>query len=590
MRIPMHRYQYTKLTRDQIGRALRSTEGGPTSASEFSNLLAGRSLKIVTRDGPVLEYDFGSNRRLSLSENGGGNVSAGYGELTLNQMVFFSHMIPGAQKGYNVFIDQDTNLVTVFEVWLSSGIVQNAGSPNEFTLDDREVQRQIYFGYVDDGRDAPENLHHYTNRMAGKGLWWKQDTGIETLEFYASVANTNFVELTRHIDNLSWVSPSDYVLVDDRTFVYNRTECEFSGIHTCFVADLYNVEQAGVRFGFNENDELEYYMFRGTGKVVGQLAYLEPFDEHGMVPMFAQGNPNPPKGARTTYRPVRTFTWMSDEEVHEAAELRTSAFGSGGPAPPQAEATGNNMPFSDILVGKAFTLRFDNGGPIRDYRINDRLVLEYRDHSENVWRQADYRAYEGDDNLAWFSHILPDSKPRASVQVAVDFTNGLTTSIESHMGTDYYGNETTYRAIFGVVEMEGLEAPLYERHQFTDELVGHAFSWSYSDQVTSMHLYASPHSMSWTIFTGNQTMGAQWCSPCIYVKLREGVYLFCQNEEACNGAQMIELINTNISHDCGFSFTGGARGVNLTPTGAIGRHIGKFDIIQYYGPKKRMAS
>jgi len=90
MRIPMHRYQYTKLTRDQIGRALRSTEGGPTSASEFSNLLAGRSLKIVTRDGPVLEYDFGSNRRLSLSENGGGNVSAGYGELTLNQMVFFS--------------------------------------------------------------------------------------------------------------------------------------------------------------------------------------------------------------------------------------------------------------------------------------------------------------------------------------------------------------------------------------------------------------------------------------------------------------------------------------------------------------------
>ena len=78
--------------------------------------------------------------------------------------------------------------------------------------------------------------------MTGKGIHWKQDTGIETLELYVSVANTNFVELTRHIDDLSYVATSDYVLVDDRTIIYNRTECEFSGIHTCFVADLYGVK------------------------------------------------------------------------------------------------------------------------------------------------------------------------------------------------------------------------------------------------------------------------------------------------------------------------------------------------------------
>ena len=145
-----------------------------------------------------------------------------------------------------------------------------------------------------------------------------------------------------------------------------------------------------------------------------------------------------------------------------------------------------------------------------------------------------------------------DSKPRASVAIAVDLLNGLTTCIYSHMGTKYYGNETTYRALFGVAEGEGFEAPQYMRHEFTDELVGHAFSWSYSDQMTSMHLYASPTSMSWTIFTDNQTMGAQWCSPCIFVKLRDGVYIFCQNEEACNGAEMIELIIPKLSHDCGF--------------------------------------
>lgn len=589
MRIPMHRFPYTKLTPEQIGQKLRAAANGPTSVSAFSNALKGKSLKIVTQDGPVLEYSFGDNARLQLKENGSSAVSAGYGELTLNQMVFFSHLIPGEQKGYNIFIDQGTDLVTVFEVWLSSGIKQLTGTPNEFTLDDREVQRQIYFGYVDKGQGAPANLHHYTNRMAGKGLYWKQDNGIETLEHYASVANTNFVELTRHLDDLGYVAPSDYVLVDDRTFIYNRTECEFSGIHTCFVMDLYKVEQVGVRFGFNEKDELEYYMFRGNGKVTGQLAYLEPFDEHGKKPLFATGTTPPAKGARTAYRPVRTFPHMTDEEMHEAAERNTASFAVGEGANTDISGTGNNLPFSDILVGKSFTLRFDHGGPVRDYRISDKFKLEFRDQRDGVWRQAEYRAYEGDDNLAWFSHIIPDSKPRASVQVAVDFSNGLVTSIESHMGTAYYGNETTYRAIFGVVEMDGLESPLYVRHTHTDELVGHAFSWSYSDQVTSMHLYTSPHSMSWTIFTGNQTMGSQWCSPCIYVKLRPGVYLFCQNEEACNGAQMIELINTKVSHDCGFSFTGGPGGVNLRVVGAIGRHIGKFDTLGYFGPQRRGA-
>ncbi len=593
MRTPMHRFKYTKLTRDQIAQKLKVAANGPTSVSAFTKALDGKSVKIVTQDGPVLEYSFGTNKKLTLSENGGKKISASYGELTLSQMVFFSHLIPGEQKGYNVFIDQNTNLVTVFEVWMSSGFKQNGGAPGgppaEFTLDDREVQRQIYFGYVDKGQGMPKELHHYTNRVVGKGLHWKQDNGIETLEQYASVANTNFVELTRHIDDLSYVSTADYVLADDRTFIYNRTECEFSGIHTCFVMDLYNVKQVGVRFGFNDKDELEYYLFRGDGKVIGQLAYLEPFDEHGKKPTFATGTTAPAKGARGSYRPIRTFPHMSDEEMHAAAEKSTVSFGVGEGANTDISGTGNNLPFSDILVGKTFTLRFDNGGPVRDYRISDKFKLEFRDQRDNVWKQADYRAYEGDSNLAWFSHIIPGSKPRASVQVAVDFSNGLATSIESHMGTAYYGNETTYRAIFGVVEMAGLEAPLYVRHTHTDELVGHAYSWSYSDQVTSMHMYTSPHSMSWTIFTANQTMGAQWCSPCIYVKLRPGVYLFCQNEEACNGAQMIELLNTKVSHDCGFSFTGGPRGVNLRVVGAIGRHIGKFDSLGYYGPKQREA-
>jgi hypothetical protein len=590
MNIPMHRFKYTKLSKEQIGKALKVTEAGPKCESEFSDVLEGKSLKIVTKDGPVLDYTFEKKNMLTLSEDGGKKIKAGYGAITLQQMVFFSHMIPDEQKGYNVFVDLDTNLVTVIEVGLSTDRQEpTLGGGDPVTVDDREVQRQIYFGYIEvSGQEPPKELHHYTNRIEGKGMHWRQDTGIEILELYASVANTNFVELTRHVDDLSYVSPSDYVLINDNMFIHDKTECEFSGIFTSFVADLFTCTQAGVRLGFNEKDELEYYMFRGEGKVVGQLAYLEPFAEHGekLMVFQAQGDPEiPGKWQRMTYRPVRTFKYMSDEEVHQAALKSTTAFGGRIDAPQMMGS--NNLPFSDILVGKKFTLRYDKGGPVRHYEIINKYNLKYMEEGENKWHEEPYRAYEADDRLAWFAHILTDTKPRASAMIALDLTNGLTTCIHSQMGTKYYGNETSYYAIFGVAEMEGIEAPQYVRHELTDELVGHAYSWSYSDQMTSMHIYASPHSMSWTIFTENQTMGAQWCSPCIYVKLREGIFIFCQNEEACNGAEMCELINTKISHNCGFNFSGNQRGVNLGLTGAIARHIGKFDIREYYGPKAR---
>jgi hypothetical protein len=585
MNTPMHRFKYTKLTKEQIGQKLKAREAGPECASEFSDVLTGKSLKIVIKDGPVLDYSFKKNNKLTLSENGEKKVKSGYGALTLKQMIFFSHMIPEDQKGYNVFVDLDTNLVTVFEVWLSSGRKEMTLGSKEITVDDREVQRQIYFGYVDvEGQEPPERLHHLTNRIEGKGLYWKQDTGIETLEFYASVVSSNFVELTRHTDKLSYCSPSDYVLINDNMFIYDRTECEFSGIFTLFVADLFTETQAGVRLGFNEKDELEYYMFRGTGRVVGQLAYLEPFDDHGREPMVVQAESDPQspgKGQRLVYRPVRDFQYMTDEEVHEAALKSTKAFGGGIEA--IQPMSGNNMPFTDMLVGKEFTLRYDNGGPVRHYQITEEYKLKYREDGETQWHEEAYRAYEADEKLVWFSHILTDSKPRASVQIAMDLLNGLTTCIHSQMGTKYFGNETTYHAIFGVAEMEGLEPQQYVRHELTDELVGHDFSWSYSDRMTSMHLYTTPHSMAWTIFTENQTLGAQWGSPCIYVKVRDGVYIFVQNEEACNGAEMCVMINTKITHDCGFGFSGGARGVNLSLTGAIGRHIGQFHVKEYFG-------
>jgi hypothetical protein len=313
MNIPMHRFKYTKLSKDQVTRKLAATAAGPKSESQLSGVLAGKSLKIVTDDGPVLHYAFKSANRLTLAEGSASAVEAAYGALELKQMVFFSHMVPGTLKGFNVFVDLKSHLATVFEVWFAGG-----KDPSGQQLDDREVQRQIWFGYVDEaGKKAPEQRHHFTNRLEGTGMYWKQDTGIETIDLYPSIISSNFIEVTRHADDLSYCSPSDYVLVNDNLVIYDRTECEFSGIMTLYLIDLFTETQVGMRLGFNEEDELEYYMYRGAGKIVGQLTSLAPFDEHGKTVNLAMGGAPaqaakappagpPPKGQRTLYPPGRT--------------------------------------------------------------------------------------------------------------------------------------------------------------------------------------------------------------------------------------------------------------------------------------------
>lgn len=90
--------------------------------------------------------------------------------------MLFSHLVPGTQNGYHVIIDRGNHLATVFEVWFSG------------YTDNREVQREIHYGYVETTGDAaPKERHALTNRLEGKGLHWTQDTGIETLEIYPSV-------------------------------------------------------------------------------------------------------------------------------------------------------------------------------------------------------------------------------------------------------------------------------------------------------------------------------------------------------------------------------------------------------------------
>ncbi len=581
----MHRFQYTKLTRDQIDEKLAALVSGPECSSDFSDVFAGRSIKIVTDNGPVIEYSFKDKNSLSLSENGGTGIECGYGALTLKRIVFFSHMIPGKQKGYCVTVDQKSGLATVIEVWFNG------------YEDNREIQREIYYGYVDTGTGAPEKRHHITNRISGKGFHWTDDRATETLEFFPSVTYSSFVELTRHKGELTFCAPSDFIQVDENIFLYDRIECEFSGIMTMYVFDLFTLKQVGVRLGFNERDELEYYMYRGTGEITGQIAQYQLFDDHGkeivyemnMPPMPEGMEPPPPppmsepqKGFRPVYRPFRDHPPLSEERVKEIVQQSPVPFGDAGIM--DSGMGGNRMPLSDYLAGKELTVRYDNGGPVWKYKFDEIKNLRYCQDGEDTWHEEPYEAFEPAEDMIAFCNPRSDKRPHESVYIVLDFATGLTTCVNSRLGSKYMANEVSHEVLFGIIEMDGIKAPDILRHKFTDELVGCSFAWAYSDFMTSIHVYTTPFSYTWTIFYKNNVPGMMWSSPCKYVKLRDEVYLFTWIEEACNGSQGTMVFNKNTMHDCGcfygVSELGHAppSGLTLGSFGALSRHAGYYDV------------
>jgi hypothetical protein len=566
----MHRIRYTKLSSAQITEKLAPVAlAGPTSAAPLSDALAGKSLKINTDTGPVLNYTFKSSTKLTLVEDGHPRVTASYGALTLNEVVLISHLIPGTQKGYNIILDRSNNLVTVIEIWFSG------------YQDNREVQRQIHYGCLDvQGANAAKERHRITNRLEGRGYHWKQDTGIRTLEFYPSVLYSTFVELTRFGGELSFCGPSDYIALDDEMFVYSRVEAEFSGTMTLYVLDLNSVRQAGVRLGFDERDALDYYMFTGTGESVGQIAHFEPFDDHGEK--IALGNrPTPTgKGERPVYRPLLTNPAMTRAEVEEVVAKSTAAFSSRSPM------AGNSLPLSSYLVGKELTVRCDDGGPTLSYRFDESNKLHWRGENEARWREEVYQAWEPAPGVIFFGHLLGGAPNYDSMAIALDFENALATCVHGWLGTRYMANEAARKTSFGILEMEGLTPPQYRRHQFTDELVGRALTWNYSPGLTSMHVYTTPHSFSWIIFLGGGAGGLEWSGPAQYVKLRDDLYLFNWLEEACNGTLGTLVINMRTLHDCGIGYHCGKQGLSLSAIGAQARNAGSFDIRGFYGPKQ----
>jgi len=569
---PLHRIPFTRLTKEQISAKLEPiAQRGPRSVAALASDFAGQALLIVTDGGPRLSYRFSSNSKLSLAENGAKAINAGFGALETDNYCLISHMIPGTQRGYFVVVNRKSKLATVIELWFSG------------YEDNREVQRQIYFGYVDAGGEPPKERHEVTNRLEGRAYHWMQDTGMETLEYYPSSAYSHFVELSRTGGELGFSAPSDYVKLDNEFFVYTRTECEFSGTFTGYVLDMNRSLQMGIRLGFDENDELHYDLYRGRGDILGQIAHFEKFEDNSGNPVAGPKDKDgkPIKGGRAVYRPLKTMEKLTKEEVDKVVKERSNAFPARVTAGGAAGMSGNALPTSDFLVGKTFTMRYDSG-PVMEYRIDAADELNWRMDGKGDWTKARYQSYEVAPGLILFGHLLEGAPNHDGHIIAADFHQALVTCYNGFLNTPYFANEAGARTLFGVLEMEGIQPPMYRRHTRTTEMLGRCITYSYAPGLVSMHLYSTPNTVSWIIFTPDQHGGLEWCGPGDFVKIRDGIYFMYWLEEACNGTLGTILLNLNIMHDAGIGYNCGAKGLNMSTIGAIVRHAGKFDVDRYF--------
>ena len=600
----MFRLNYTDLTKEQVEKILAKSKP-PVCASGFCGRLSGKTLKIVLDktpvEGPELEYEFKSETKLMLRENSGAPVECDYGALSQKNITLFSHMIPDTKKGYNVIINWETSVVTVYEMWfvdyepekidLTKSFYAMGDASKTAPVLNREVQRQYYFGYVEmPGQTPPQTRDNISARIENYMIKWKEDRGKHSLTTYTSTVFSTQVILDTPDGGDVLTFASDILRINDSTYIYCFGEVEFSGRLSVEVLDIFGMKKIGVTMGIDENDEFEHALYKGKGKYLGRYATFYDFNDRGdQYSDFIKNRVDSSvKGARATYRPSVMTKKVTENEIIEASK-KPVVFGVGA-APDRVMFSTHVLDDTGYCVGKELTFSGDDGY-MAELRFKTMTELEYRAEGDSEWRSEQYRAVELDEDLIVFGFYRSGVLPSAVMVFALDFKNGCATCVSAKMGSKYDVHDPVPCYHFGVFETEGIRPLRIFRHGFTNELLGRAFTQTYSDNMSSIHIYNAPHSYSWTIINlagpgtpANRAGGFVWSSPCEYIKLRDDVFVMNWVEQKWSGHMDTLFRNLRTGRDCGFAYglSYDGKEIHLDKMGSFSRSAGYIDLSGVY--------
>ena len=305
----MHRIKYTKLTPEQILGKLAAASSGPTSASPLAEVFAGKSLKIVLDNGPALSL---SLHRQEPPVGGRGRRRRRAGRLwradPRQHRAVHAH---GAEDAARLHRRDRSGLQPGDGV--RSLVQRLSGQPRSAASGLSRLRR------AGGRRGADGTARASPTASKARASTGSRTTASRRIEYYPTVMYSNFVELTRFGGELSCCAPTDYIKISDDKYIYSRVEAEFSGTMTTYVLDPNRAEQVGMRLGFNETDTLEYYVFRGRGEWVGQIAQFEPFGDLGTThPVAGQRRLRRLAGARASEGGAAGLPADEDQPDHDA--------------------------------------------------------------------------------------------------------------------------------------------------------------------------------------------------------------------------------------------------------------------------------
>ena len=208
------------------------------------------------------------------------------------------------------------------------------------------------------------------------------------------------------------------------------------------------------------------------------------------------------------------------------------------------------LPFSDKLVGRAFTISFSEELFIK-YSFSSQHNLSW---SENNSTEAVeyYQALELRENVFLIHHLRKGTKPQQCVTLIINLNDSLVTAVMAQIGNYQSNREVQHQFLFGELAGEKITAPSL-RNCFTDELIGKIIDWTYIEGVFSArHIYISEDFYTYMFLNYNNSWAAS--NPADYIKISDNLYLFTWLEERQAGIQGLCLMDLNTMHDVGSFF------------------------------------
>ena len=259
-------------------------------------------------------------------------------------------------------------------------------------------------------------------------------------------------------------------------------------------------------------------------------------------------------------RAFRTWSALTAVDVQRICDKTTpEEYSVGG------LSKGEHLPeYTSALNGKTVILTHE--AQKWAYRFIESRKLAWSEADE-VEREAVCNIHQlpGKPKIFFVQHYCPKSTPPEAHTLVLDFDTGRATMIIAKI--NHPRTPTQVQREFLFCEIQGIPVT-GEPHDFTEDLVGTAITWTYIENAPKIkHIYSAP--LFYT-YTGN--FGGLWMAsnPANYVKITDNVYIFSMVEERLTGVQGLFLINMEILHDVGSFFGCHAVGLECYTVGAKG--------------------